>query len=42
MLVLVTVPVVAMVAAYSVIASVSMEDAVRFIAEDLRRLLERV
>jgi hypothetical protein len=42
MLVLVTVPVVAMVAAYSVIASVSMEEAARFIADDLLRLLERV
>ncbi|GAA3906065.1 Hsp70 family protein [Actinoplanes auranticolor] len=42
MLVLVTVPVAAMVAAYGVIANVSMEEAARFIVDDLRRLLERV
>jgi hypothetical protein len=40
--VLVTVPLVALVAAYSVIAGVSMEDAVQFILDDLQRLLERV
>jgi hypothetical protein len=42
MLVLVTVPLVAMVAAYSVIAGVTMEEAVTFILDDLQRLLERV
>ncbi|MFI7546317.1 Hsp70 family protein [Actinoplanes sp. NPDC049599] len=41
-LVLVTVPLAAMVAAYSVIAGVSMEEAVGFILDDLQRLLERV
>jgi hypothetical protein len=41
-LVLVTVPLVAMVAAYSVIAGVTMEEAVGFILDDVQRLLERV
>ena len=41
-LVLVTVPLVAMVAAYSVIADVSMAEAVDYILDDLQRLLERV
>jgi hypothetical protein len=41
-LVLVTVPLVAMVAAYSVIAGVSMAEAVDYILDDLQRLLERV
>jgi hypothetical protein len=41
-LVLVVVPLVAMVAAYSVIAGVTMEEAVNLILDDVQRLLERV
>ncbi|RSM69880.1 heat-shock protein Hsp70 [Actinoplanes sp. ATCC 53533] len=41
-LVLVTVPLAAMVAAYGVSAGVSVEEAAGFILDDLRRLLERV
>jgi len=41
-LILVTVPLAAMVAAYGVSAGVSVEEAAGFIVDDLRRLLERV
>jgi molecular chaperone DnaK len=41
-LILVTVPLVAMVGAYSVRAGVSMPDAARFLLDDAQRLLERV